>query len=65
MRPYGLLDKLAQRTRYRSYRAEPKSPTGKRNWKGVSPQKNRAVEANRRRMKRAKGKGSESAKRAR
>ena len=56
-----LLDKLGQRTNYRSYIAEPKSPTGKRNWKGVSAQKRKAVEANRRRIKRKKGKGLQRA----
>jgi transposase len=51
-----LLETLAQRTQFRSYIAEPKSPTGKRNWKGVSKLKRKAVEANRRRLKAAKGK---------
>ncbi len=51
-----LLETLAQRTQFRSFIAEPKSRTGKRNWKGVSKLKRKAVEANRRRMKAAKGK---------
>jgi transposase len=51
-----LLDKLNQHTNYRSYIAEPKSPTGKRNWKGVSVRKRKTVEANRRRNQRKKGK---------
>ena len=56
-----LLEKLAQRTKLRSYIAEPKSSTGKRNWKGVSPEKRKAVEANRKRIKRNKGKGLQRA----
>ena len=51
-----MLETLAQRTQFRSFIAEPKSPTGKRNWKGVSKLKRKAVEANRRRLKAAKGK---------
>lgn len=51
-----LLETLQERTGFRSFIAEPKSPTGKRNWKGVSKLKRKAVEANRRRMKAAKGK---------
>ena len=51
-----LLETLAQRTQFRSFIAEPKSPTGERNWKGVSKLKRKAAEANRRRLKAAKGK---------
>ncbi len=51
------LTTLSEQTSYRSYIAEPKSPTGKRNWKGVEARKRKAVEANRRRTKSKKGKG--------
>ena len=51
-----LMDKLAQRTQYRTYIAEPKTSTGKRNWKGVSPQARKAIQSNRKRLKRKKGK---------
>lgn len=51
-----LMDKLAQRTQYRTYIAEPKTSTGKRNWKDVSPQARKAIQANRKRLKRKKGK---------
>lgn len=50
------LSKVAEKTNYRTYIPEPKLASGKRNWKGRSAQERKAVEANRRRMKRAKGK---------
>ena len=52
-----LLEKLAERTKYRTYIPEPKLPGGKRDWTKRSKLARKAVEANRRRMKRKKGKG--------
>jgi transposase len=51
-----LLEKLQQRTQYRSYIAERKPRSGKRNWSKTTTQKRKAVEGNRRRLKRKKGK---------
>ena len=52
-----LLEKLAERTKYRTYIPEPKVPGGKRDWTKRTKLARKAVEANRRRMKRKKGKG--------
>lgn len=52
-----LLEKLAERTKYRTYISEPKVPGGKRDWTKRTKLARKAVEANRRRMKRKKGKG--------
>lgn len=52
-----LLEKLAERTKYRIYIPEPKVPGGKRDWTKRTKLARKAVEANRRRMKRKKGKG--------
>lgn len=50
------LGTLAEKTNYRTYIPEPKVPGGKRDWTKRTKLERKAVEANRRRMKRKKGK---------